>query len=730
MMKSCIRKSLGASVLICCLIGGVMAQQQVRQDGRNDQDDRMRVQQEQVPRNQGAAQAPLPVDQGRQQANAPRESPQAPAQPQRQAVPNRPVAGGPSQEKDDGQPHIINYQQCKEDIAKHCNREDINLKSDMAVLECLQDAAQIEAEALSSPCEHLVWEFKVNLTSDARFQRAAEEFCKEEMISIPAMGKCSSESKSGYLLSCLLESITLIPKESRCYKFLLRTERLAFSDFRLVGPFVRACGNLVQKFECGSLNPPDAASKTPHSQGTTLECMIQKIIESSKKAKDAMQDIDTECRHEIMRIAELQSEDFHLDRPLFFACRSDREAFCKGVQSGEGRIFECLMQHRNEQQMTANCTQILGERAQLMGQNYRLSHPLLDGCKNELKAHGCAPQGAEAAEHFHLSWVLLCLENAAHSSSQQFGDSCKHEMITHRQMMMSEHRLSPEIVLTCAQDIDRFCSKEGLLIENMGTIHCLMKKASERVRKESDALQSQCLQAINTIVKIADIGSNYKVDKVLYASCRNLIDGKCSLDAVSESETLTCLMKHLDDSDMTDQCEQRLLEIQYFMARDWTLDPELYRACHSDAVAKCKAFDNWHQQANDKKIPDPGPQVLACLYRSAYDEQEPLQRDCAKHVRRVLRTRAVRVQLIPEIEESCRDALSEFCSTKTAAGEEMQCLQDNFETEDFQARYKQCYAELKKFTEYESKDVKLNRALSKACRPVIEAHCNVCFFPS
>lgn len=63
--------------------------------------------------------------------------------------------------------------------------------------------------------------------------------------------------------------------------------------------------------------------------GATVECLIQKLTEAARKQKDAMQMLDTECRHEILRIAELQSEDFHLDRPLFFACREDREVcFC------------------------------------------------------------------------------------------------------------------------------------------------------------------------------------------------------------------------------------------------------------------------------------------------------------------------------------------------------------------------------------------------------------------
>jgi Golgi apparatus protein 1 len=97
---------------------------------------------------------------------------------------------------------------------------------------------------------------------------------------------------------------------------------------------------------------------------------------------------------------------------------------------------------------------ILAERAALMGQDYRLAHPLMQGCAKEIHEFNCGPQSksADIPEHFHLSWVLLCLENAAHTSNK-VGQQCHHEMMTHRQMMMSEYRLSPEIVLTCSQVI-------------------------------------------------------------------------------------------------------------------------------------------------------------------------------------------------------------------------------------------------------------------------------------
>jgi len=38
---------------------------------------------------------------------------------------------------------------------------------------------------------------------------------------------------------------------------------------------------------------------------------------------------------------------------------------------------------------------------------------------------------------------------------------------------------------------------------------------------------------------------------------------------------------------MTDDCEDRLLEIQYFLAREWSLDPKLVRACDKDAKEMC-----------------------------------------------------------------------------------------------------------------------------------------------
>lgn len=53
-------------------------------------------------------------------------------------------------------------------------------------------------------------------------------------------------------------------------------------------------------------------------------------VPQDPEKKRLVEGITKECRHQVMRIAELQADDFHLDRPLFFACRMDREVYFIG----------------------------------------------------------------------------------------------------------------------------------------------------------------------------------------------------------------------------------------------------------------------------------------------------------------------------------------------------------------------------------------------------------------
>lgn len=62
---------------------------------------------------------------------------------------------------------------------------------------------------------------------------------------------------------------------------------------------------------------------------------------------------------------------------------------------------------------------------------------------------------------------------------------------------------------------------------------------------------------------------------------------------------------------MTEDCEDALVQIQYFIARRFELDDQLYRACKSDAEQICHATSDW----DNENGPNYSPGVLPCLYR-------------------------------------------------------------------------------------------------------------------
>ncbi len=90
-------------------------------------------------------------------------------------------------------------------------------------------------------------------------------------------------------------------------------------------------------------------------------------------------------------------------------------------------------------------------RAQLIAQDYKVSHGLVQSCHKNIQEYKCAPQD-QTPEHFFLSFILLCLENVVHAS-KPLEPACKQELGNHRRLMMSDYRMSPEVVLSCADDI-------------------------------------------------------------------------------------------------------------------------------------------------------------------------------------------------------------------------------------------------------------------------------------
>ena len=154
---------------------------------------------------------------------------------------------------------------------------------------------------------------------------------------------------------------------------LTQIEALVFSDIRLVGDFIQVCKKDIQTHECGRLideksfhsqvkfttfAPPSRLEYEFWLQGRVIACLTQHT-----------KDLKPACQNQILKVAEYQGEDYHLDRSLFLACKRDRQNLCAKVKAGKGRIYDCLMKNKKSPEMSKKCRSQITRRQKLMAQD-------------------------------------------------------------------------------------------------------------------------------------------------------------------------------------------------------------------------------------------------------------------------------------------------------------------------------------------------------------------------
>ncbi|XP_016388159.1 Golgi apparatus protein 1-like [Sinocyclocheilus rhinocerous] len=585
---------------------------------------------------------------------------------------------------------------CREDVSRICPKHSWN--NNLAVLECLQDRKD-ETE-LAADCNHLLWNYKFNLTTDPKFESVAVEVCK---TTISGIKECAAEERGkGYLVSCLVDHRTNI-SEYQCNQYITKMTSIVFSDYRLICGFMDKCKDDINKLHCGSVN---TGEKDIHSQGEVIAC-LEKGLVSEAEEQPAIT-INEDCKKSIMRVAELSSDDFHLDRHLYFACREDRERLCENTPAGEGKVYKCLFNHKFEESMSDKVRLVCGERLIVMvyrenGQNSShltliITHPHITTAQSSSSFFTNA---------FYAKLLMRCGRTQALpptvlfstcfgscSAGQTVSGECQGEMLDYRRMLMEDYSLSPEIVLHCRGEIDTHCS--GLHHKGR-TLHCLMR--------------------LQTLIQETDPGADYRIDRALNEACESVIQTACKHIRNGDPMILSCLMEHLYTDKMVEDCEHRLLELQYFISRDWKLDPILYKKCQNDASRICHTH-GWNETS---EFMPPGA-VFSCLYRHAYRTEmqgRRLSRDCKTEVQRILHQRALDVKLDPELQQRCMTDLGKWCSEKTEAGQELECLQDHLDE-----LVTSCRDVVGNLTELESEDIQIEALLIRACEPVIQSYCH------
>ncbi|KAK3610023.1 hypothetical protein CHS0354_032371 [Potamilus streckersoni] len=600
-----------------------------------------------------------------------------------------------SQQKIGGQPpiRIWDSAECGPEVQRLCSPRI--QKNNFAILDCLQNA---EEESVNEACKHFLYQYKRNLTLDMRFDSTAKQVCSNEL---EMFQDCRSQPDGqGMKIPCLVEHMDEQGISGNCHQYLTRMAAIVFSDYRLIYKFGDVCNADIEKCNCGRL---EDSYRHPHSQGATLECLAKHLAT-----------LTSQCKRQLLRVAELQSDDYHMDRPLYYACREDRERFCEKISAGGGKVFECLFKHKFDQEMSKNCREKLVQRQQMIAEDVKVDKTFFIACKPDIDKYRCFFNQND--EDVRRSTALLCLENAM-NKDKAVTPECMAEMSEMRQSLMSDYQISPEIVIRCNNEIKARC--QGLQSKGQ-TIHCLMDLANKR--KSKDAVSHECKAALEDLIREADPVSNFKIDRVLAEACEPVVKTICKdIPSSDGGRVMNCLMENLDNTNlMTEECEERLMEIQYFVVRDFRLDPTLYKYCKNEAKELCHASDDWYNAKSYSA--DNSSMVLPCLYRHMKDKDQKVTRACKHEIRRTLRWRAKSIDLEPEIEDNCMTELGKYCSNAASTwiekGKEIACLQDCFDklSDD-------CKNAVGNFTEDEDEDIELDNILMHLCTPMLKKFC-------
>ncbi|KAK8385192.1 hypothetical protein O3P69_012180 [Scylla paramamosain] len=575
---------------------------------------------------------------------------------------------------------LAEEEDCKEDIRTICKDE---ARSNFAVLECLQNERRDLQDVVSNKCNHLLWNYKMNLTRSGRIEELA---------------------KGGHTISCMTEKLNEI-KNERCRQYLLRLAAIVFSDYRYVKNMVDNCQEEIQKFKCGRVEGTGANRRGQgstgeddeapppryvHSQGATIECLSVHANQLGEA-----------CHKQILRLAELQSDDFHLDRPLFFSCRDDREKFCGKVRSGEGRVYKCLIKHKTDRGMSKECAEQLSRRQKLTVQDYRANRGIVRACRSAIQENSCRKGSSNDVHDVKLSKILLCLENALRKGASIDG-SCRDEMLAHRRQLMEDYKLSPDLMVACQKELDQLCHG-GMVSEGGGrTLHCLMKHARSH-KMGRKRVTDECKRELEKVVKETDAGEDWRVDPVLHEACHGVVDSSCKDVMGGNARVMRCLMRHLETPEMTSECEAALLEI-HSTRRVWMTRPDSAtprRTGRRIRLMGCRSS----RVSSDM-----------CTIPTAELRLNPM---CGQEVQRVMHERAAYVDLHPDIEMACMEHLAQLCSQNTGPKEEMTCLQDNLEKLG-----RECKEVVSNYTEAEAKDVRLNADVMTHCSVPVAKMCS------
>ncbi|KAF6774609.1 hypothetical protein AHF37_06845 [Paragonimus kellicotti] len=269
-------------------------------------------------------------------------------------------------------------------------------------------------------------------------------------------------------------------------------------DVRISNRFRKSCSSDAQKYCKQEITRGTAAVVVCLSVQLTAHRLFEAKRLAASDPRPSLPPLSPACHHELVSQLYERSESIALDPELADACEADRKRFCGDVVPGDGRVLQCLHEHRL--QLSSECHRKLFVRDQLMAVENHADYPLFRACGRMIEVH-CTPVIARLAdtidEQAGNHAILECLTDAMDRDRRNrgtFDPVCRRHLWDVMELRAKDYRLDPELQQLCASDIDKYCQAEAEATlkspyeKNGPVLHCLKKRFIER--KLSDKMLS------------------------------------------------------------------------------------------------------------------------------------------------------------------------------------------------------------------------------------------------
>ncbi|GAB4823102.1 hypothetical protein N2152v2_010148 [Parachlorella kessleri] len=626
---------------------------------------------------------------------------------------------------------------CEDDIDARCQGVK---PGEGRLADCLgkqmeeQRKGNTKGKHVSEECVKELSAFRIDRGSNINKNIPLARACRGDVIRL-CRNAFFNSTGPGLVLRCLKsqqESLSLICKQ-RLFKAMLEEAK----DFRVDPALREACGTDAASL-CQDVEP---------QEGGMINCLLARRGRAS-----------SDCQKQLLRAERERSSDFRLNRPTARVCAGEVQRFCEGLEPGEGRVWRCLEDHRQQAGFSAGCRSYLESFMQRQSSDYRLNYGLRASCEDDI-ARLCAEekeqidnsQGAGAD-----SKVILCLET---QRKQIRSPQCKLEVARQLVREAADIRFDHTVAQQCYEDRNKHCShvQQG----SARVIRCLHDHQAQ--------LSSDCAAALfDHEVKLAeDIDFKYPLKQ----ACLVEMDMFCKNAQHGHARVIRCLQVHLDRPDMSSECRAEVERDQQQSASDYRLNYRLKEACMEDVRTHCsdlahtcslekgcsgrvlqclqnhldklqgeqckeEVFYFVKMEVNDYRndvvlaeackadvdqfCQNVGPgegRVHACL-RERLEELSP---DCRREQLKLMVLQARDVRLRPKLQRLCSEELAVFCKgVAPGRGRKFRCLQDNLAKPDFGP---ECREEVSNRIRQSQESWQLDYGVAAQCADDVEALC-------